>query len=85
MASRKSNALDAELLSEWITEIKLLLSVLNAGERKIYCVHRRFLSRDTILKFLNTPLVIRIPWALLLCPRKIMIYHLPSLHLKIQY
>ena len=30
-------------------------------------------------------LVIRIPWALLLCPRKIIIYHLPSLHLKIQY
>ncbi|EDO61125.1 hypothetical protein CLOLEP_01520 [[Clostridium] leptum DSM 753] len=44
-----------------------------------------FLSRDTILKFLNTPLVIRIPWALLLCPCKIIIYHLPSLHLKIQY
>lgn len=42
MASRKSNALDAELLSEWIIEIKLLLSVLNAGERKIYCVRRRF-------------------------------------------
>ena len=50
MASRKSNALDAELLSEWIIEIKLLLSVLNAGERKIYCVRRRFLSRDTIFK-----------------------------------
>lgn len=42
MASRKSNVLDAELLSEWIIEIKLLLSVLNAGERKIYCVRRRF-------------------------------------------
>ena len=49
MASRKSNVLDAELLSEWIIEIKLLLSVLNAGERKIYCVRRRFFkhaSRD---------------------------------------
>ena len=34
MASRKSNALDAELLSEWIIEIKLLLSVLNAVNAK---------------------------------------------------